>query len=298
MPNEPTDVWGQARIITPNTVPKYRSHARDMLMTRRGPYTWIAKPDAVENAFKMLQPSVRYALDDVVELPPLISRTVDVAMSGQQNKVYKKVADELTVMVRQQQITAVNAGAAMNKLLQIAGGWVYTQAPDFVRLDASERIATLIDLITSANQKVLVFVPYRHMIEGINGIFDRLQAGLQFDHCMVHGGTTDRDKFFHLFQNTDKYKVMLAHPGCIHHGLTLTAADTSIWYLPIASLDVYDQANARFRRVGQMHKQQLIHLQATPVEKRLYSLLQKKQKVQDKLLELLEEATARRDGSV
>ena len=298
MTNEPTDVWGQARIITPNTVPKYRSHARDMLMTRRGPYTWIAKPDAVENAFKMLQPSVRYALDDVVELPPLISRTVDVAMSGQQNKVYKKVADELTVMVRQQQITAVNAGAAMNKLLQIAGGWVYTQAPDFVRLDASERIATLIDLITSANQKVLVFVPYRHMIEGINGIFDRLQAGLQFDHCMVHGGTTDRDKFFHLFQNTDKYKVMLAHPGCIHHGLTLTAADTSIWYLPIASLDVYDQANARFRRVGQMHKQQLIHLQATPVEKRLYSLLQKKQKVQDKLLELLEEATARRDGSV
>ena len=87
MPNEPTDVWGQARIITPNTVPKYRSHARDILMTRKGTYIWVPKPDAVENAFKMLQPSVRYALDDVVELPPLISRVVDVPRSSQQNKV-------------------------------------------------------------------------------------------------------------------------------------------------------------------------------------------------------------------
>lgn len=298
MPNEPTDVWGQARIITPNTVPKYRSHARDMLMIRRGPYKWDPKPDAVDQAFKMLQPSVRYSLDDVVELPPLISRVVDVAMSPQQNKVYNKVAKELTTMVAQQQITAVNAGAAMNKLLQIAGGWVYTQAPNFVRLDASERIVTLIDLITSAEQKVLVFIPYRHMIEGVSGVFQRLEKTLQFDHCVVHGSTNNRDQIFNLFQNTDKYKVMLAHPGCVHHGLTLTAADTSIWYLPIPSLDIYDQANARFRRIGQGHKQQLIHLQATPIEKRLYSLLQKKQKVQDQLLQLLEEATARRDGGL
>lgn len=294
MPNEPTDVWGQARIITPNTVPKYRAHARDMLMVKKGPYTYVPKPDAVEQAFKMLQPSVRYSLDDVVELPPLISRTIDVSLSNQQKKVYDKVAKELTTMVAQHQITALNAGAAMNKLLQIGGGWVYTQAPSFVRLDASERVATLIDLITSAEQKVLVFIPYRHMIEGIAGVFDRIKPG--FEHCVVHGDTKDRDRIFNLFQNTDKFKTMLAHPGCIHHGLTLTSADTSIWYLPIASLDVYDQANARFRRVGQTHKQQLIHLQATPVEKKLYALLAKKQKVQDQLLQLLEDATARRDG--
>lgn len=296
MPNEPTDVWGQAKIITPNTVPTHRSHARDLLMFKRGPYKFEPKPDAVDKAFAMLQPSVRYSLDDVVELPPLISRTIGVPLSSQQKKVYDKVAEEFTTMVAQHQITAANAGAAMNKLLQIGGGWVYTQAPNFVRLDASERIATLMDLIASAERKVLVFVPYRHMIEGISGIFDRLKPG--FDHCMVHGNTKDRDQLFNLFQNTDKYKAMLAHPACIHHGLTLTAADTSIWYLPFASLDVYDQANARFRRVGQTHKQQLIHLQASPVEKKIYALLAKKQRVQEQLLQLLEEATARRDGVI
>lgn len=296
MPNEPTDVWAQAKIVTPNTVPKYQSHARDILMTKKGPYTWVPKPDAVEKAFKMLQPSVRYGLDDVTELPQLTSRVFDVDLSPQQKQVYEKVRTELATMVSGEQITALNAGAAMNKLLQIAGGWVYSKAPDFVRLDASPRVAGLIDLVQSAERKVLCAVPYRHAIEGLGAIFTRLKVG--FDFCMVHGNTTGRENLFHLFQNSDKFKLMLAHPGTVHHGLTLTAADTTIWYLPVPSLDIYDQFNARFRRIGQTHKQQLIHMQATPIEKKLYSLLAKKARVQDMLLQLVEDATARRDGSV
>jgi SNF2 family DNA or RNA helicase len=81
------------------------------------------------------------------------------------------------------------------------------------------------------------------------------------------------------------------HPQCVAHGVTLTAADTIIWYLPITSLDIYDQFNARFRRIGQTHKQQLLHLQATPVEKKIYRMLREHQKMQDMFLQLVEEAT-------
>jgi SNF2 family DNA or RNA helicase len=292
MPNEPPDVWAQAKIVTPGTAPGSKRDAQMLLMTRISNYIWKPKPNAIDTAFRMLQPSVRYALDDVVELPPMIPRLIDVDMSPQQSKLYDKVKKELVAMVADKQITALNAGAAMNKLLQIAGGWVYTKAPEFVRLDASPRIATLVDLIESAEQKVIVFIPYRHMIEGIGDVFDRLT--MKFDFCMVHGDTTNREQVFNLFQNTDKYKVMLAHPGCIHHGLTLTAADTCIWYMPITSLEVYDQANARIRRIGQQHKQQLLHLQATAVEKKIYALLRSKQKIQNQLLDMFEEATAKR----
>jgi len=294
MPNEPTDVWGQAQIVTPNTVPKYQSHARDLLMTRINPYIWKPRPNAVELAFQMLQPSVRYALDDVVELPEVISRNIDVDLTPQQKKVYDKVLKELTVMVADQQITVLNAGAAMNKLLQIAGGWVYSINPDFVRLDASNRLAALIDLIRSADQKVLVAVPYRHMIEGIGGVFDRLKVG--FDYCTVHGDTTDREAIFHQFQNSDKFHAMLAHPACVHHGLTLTRATRIIWYIPITSLDVYDQFNARITRIGQSHKQEILHLVGTPVERKIYHGLRTHQKLQEQLLGMIEEATqARRD---
>jgi SNF2 family DNA or RNA helicase len=293
MPNEPTDVWAQCQIVTPHTVPKFRTHARDMLMTRISNYIWKPKPDAVDTAFKWMQPSMRYALDDVVELPPLISRTIDVEMSADAKVVYHRVATAMQAMVKDKTITALNAGAAMNKLLQIAGGWVYTKNPEFVRVDPSPRIVALTDLIESAEHKIIVAIPYRHMIEGISKIF-RLateKGRADLDHCIVHGDVINRDEIFSAFQHTERYRIMLCHPGCVHHGLTLTAADMVIWYLPITSLDVYDQFNARFRRIGQAHKQQLMHLQATPVEKKIYRLLRSHQTMQETFLQLVETAT-------
>jgi SNF2 family DNA or RNA helicase len=94
-----------------------------------------------------------------------------------------------------------------------------------------------------------------------------------------------------LFQNTDKYRVIAAHPQCLAHGITLTAADTIIWFGPVTSLEIFDQANARIRRVGQKHKQQVLMLQSTPVEKKIYRMLRAKQLVQNKLLALFEEHT-------
>ena len=82
--------------------------------------------------------------------------------------------------------------------LQISGGWVYTQAPEFVRLDAGPRVGALIDLIEASSHKVIVCIPYRHMLEGINGIFERLKV--DFDWCMVHGDTKNRDELFNVFQ--------------------------------------------------------------------------------------------------
>lgn len=292
MPNQPTDVWAQCRILTPHTVPKYFRLARDMLMLNINQFKWLPKPDAVDTAFKMMQPSVRFSLDDVTEIPDGESRPVDVELSPEQENAYKKLVNEFKVMIDNKTINAVNAGAAMNKLLQVACGWVYTQAPDYVGLKPEPRIGALLDLINGAAHKVLVFVPYRHALAEIAKVLE--SEGI--DHAVVHGDTpqAERDRTFNAFQNTTKYKVLLAHPQCLAHGLTLTAASTIVWYAPIASLEIYSQANARIRRVGQKHRQQILHLQGTPVERKIYGLLRSKQRIQDQLLGLFEEATERR----
>lgn len=297
MPNAPTDVWAQARIITPHTVPKFFKHAEEMLMVRKSQYLLVPKPDAVERAFAMLQPSVRYSLDAVVELPEIIHRTVDVPLSKQQDDTYKKVARELQMMVGSEQITALNAAVAMGKLMQIAGGWVYSSSSEkVIALDNKDRVQTVVDLINQAPHKVLVFVPYRHAVEGLSAALDALPSGNKIEHALVHGETPqkERDHIFNLFQNTTKYKAILAHPACCAHGLTLTAADTIIWYLPTTSLEQYDQANARIRRVGQSHRQQIFHLQSTPVERKIYTALRGKARIQDDLLAMLQEATEQR----
>lgn len=291
MPNAPTDVWAQAKIVTPHTVPKFFNQAQQMLMNKIDQYRFVPKPDAVDTAFRMLQPSVRYDLDAVVELPEVVYRTIDVPLTPQQTATYAKLAKEFKVMIENKEVTAVNAAVVMGKLLQVSGGWVYSGPDTSIALDAKPRHETLVDLIEEAEHKVLVFVPFRHAIEGLTKVLDA--AGIE--HAVVHGQISGRDKIFNLFQNTTKFKVLLAHPQCLAHGLTLTAADTVIWYMPITSLEIYDQANARITRVGQKHRQQVLHLQSTQVEKKIYAMLRGKQKIQNALLDLLGEATAQRD---
>lgn len=287
MPNAPTDVWQQCQILTPETPPKYFREAQSILMFNCGQYRWEPKPNAIDTAYRWMQPSVRYTLDDVVELPPAVYRTIDVELSKQQTEVYRRVKSEMAAMVKEKVITAANAGVAMGKLLQIAGGWVYTTHPEYATLDAESRIATLIELVDQAANKVIVFAPYRHHLTGLSAYFDKAKI----EHAVVHGDTPKREEIFNLFQNTNKHRVLLGHPKCMHHGITLTAADTIIWWLPTASLDMYEQANARIRRYGQTRKQQFLHLQGTAVERHLYTLLTTKQQLQDQFLRLLEEST-------
>jgi SNF2 family DNA or RNA helicase len=299
IPTAPTDAWAQARIVTPHRVPKFFGRYREDLMTKITAFKFHPKPDAVEKAFATLQPSVRFTLDDVVELPELIERTVDVEMGPKQAKIYKALADQCYAAVLSQEITAANAGAVMMKLLQVSTGWVYAKDRTIVPLDNNKRIEALLDAIQATDRKVLVFAPFKHALAGISEALGRPAenglpaSGAGIEHAVVDGDTpaAQRGEIFNLFQNTQKYRVILAHPQCVAHGITLTAADTIIWFAPVTSLEIYDQANHRIRRVGQKHKQLVLHLQSTPVEKRIYKMLQGKQKVQNQLLKLFEEDT-------
>ena len=290
-PNAPTDIHHQVKIVTPGRGVKSFKTAKDQLMVQLSQYKWAPKAGANEVAFGWMQPAVRFPLDAVTELPDAITRPVHVELSTQQEKIYNTVKKDLIAQIRDKKITALNAGAAMGKLLQISGGWVYTQAPQFVRLDAGPRVGALIDLIEASPHKVIVCIPYRHMIEGINGVFGRIKV--DFDWCMVHGDTKDGDELINVWSHTDKYHALLAHPTCVSHGLNLTIADTVIWYIPITSYDTYEQLEKRIRRTGQKHKQYFLQMRATPIEERLYSLLRQKETGQNKLLALFEDDTER-----
>jgi SNF2 family DNA or RNA helicase len=289
MPRSPTDVWAQCQIVTPNTVPRYFSHFRDMVMAKLNEFKYVPKANAVEVAYSVMQPAVRFTIDDVQELPELAIQTRDVELGPNQAKVYKALASACHAAIGKSEITAANAGAVMNKLLQVATGWVYDKERTTVPLDGKDRLEALIETIDAAEQKVLVFVPFIHALDGISEALTK--EGIE--HAVVSGNTpiNQRSEIFNLFQNTGKYKVLLAHPQCLAHGITLTTANTIVWFAPVTSLETYEQANARIRRVGQKHKQLVLHLQSTPVERRIYKLLQNNQQVQDSFLDMFADAT-------
>lgn len=289
IPRAPTDVFGQAKILTPNTVPKYFGRLRDDLMLKVSDFIWKPKNDAAERAFACLQPAVRYSIDDVVELPDLVERTVEVGMGVQQLTVYKHLAKDCYAKLQAGEITAANAGVVMMKLLQVATGWVYMRDRAVATLDNEQRLDQFISDIDNSNRKVLAFVPFKHALAGLSGILNEEKI----DHACVSGDTPagERAMTFNMFQSTERYKVLLAHPQCLAHGITLTAADTIIWFGPVTSLEIFEQANARIRRVGQKHKQLVLKYQGTPVEKKIYGMLAAHQQIQNRLLELFEDAS-------
>lgn len=293
MPHRPTDVYYQCKVITPNTVPKYFSWFEGELMYKLQNTAFaklFPKPDAIDRAYAVMQPAVRFTIDEVQELPPCVERFVDVDMGKQQEKIYKAMVNHCQAAAANGElITAANAGAAMNKLLQISLGWVYaTQSGNAIPLDNKLRIEALMDAVESTDRKVLVFVPFKHALAGISDAF----AKEKIDHAVVSGDTSDRErnKIFHLFQNTDKYKVLEAHPQCLAHGITLTAADTIVWFGPPLSNEIYDQANHRIKRVGQRHKQQIIHLQSTAVERKVYKMLRAQADIQANFLKMFSDS--------
>jgi SNF2 family DNA or RNA helicase len=298
MPNQVTDVWGQAKIITPHRIPKFFTHAKTQLMRQIDQYTWIPKEGAIETAYSWMQPNVRYSLDDVMELPQAVYRTINVELTPVQAEHYRELSTEYAIMVENQQVTAANAAVLLGKLLQLGAGYVYTtpSVPDdvdikgqYVKIDASPREEMLLEIIDEAAQKLIVFAPWVHLIKNLSALMTHRKDPI--DHAVIYGDTTHRERIFNDFQNTPKYKVLLAHPQVMAHGLTLTAATTILWYSPHVSLEIYEQANARIYRPTQVHKTQFLHFKATPVEGHVYSLLRRKQRLQDSFLALLKDAT-------
>ena len=108
---------------------------------------------------------------------------------------------------------------------------------------------------------------------------------------LIHGDVTARERanIISRFQTADEPRVLVIQPQAAAHGVTLTAANTVVWWGPTSSLEVYAQANARVHRSGQDQKCTVVQLQGSNVEKRVYTLLDNRINVHTKMIDLYNE---------
>jgi len=132
----------------------------------------------------------------------------------------------------------------------------------------------VLEVIEEATHKVLVFIPFTHTISLLEDFLTK--NGVT---CEIINGSVPvakRTDIFKRFQETDQTKVLLIQPQAAAHGVTLTAANVVIWYAPVTSIDTYLQANARVHRQGQANPTTVVHIEGSPVETKLYKMLQEK----------------------
>jgi len=280
----PVDAYGLAKLINPKGVSPYFSHFKGDVMYQVSKYNWVPRPEAKAIVHKALQPAIRFEKAQCLDLPPVTYIDREAPLTAQQRKYYEQLRKDMLIETEGEEITALNAAAKINKLLQISGGAVYTSTREVIEFDVANRLSAVKEVIDETSNKVLIFVPFSHTIE----LLQRYLTTNKIKSEVINGDVpvSRRNELVQRFQSKPDPKVLIIQPQAASHGLTLTAADTIIWYAPVASVETYLQANARIDRPGQKNNMTVVHIHGSKIEQNLYKLLRSNMRNHKDLIDL------------
>lgn len=268
----PEDAFGLAKLVCPQRVPLFKTAWRDRVMYKLTKFKWVAKPNAKELVFDALQPAIRFKKSDCLDLPPVVTETRFVEMTAQQKRYYNLLKEQALVRTAGETITAINAAAEVSKLLQISAGAAYSDNSEVVEFDATPRMNVLEEVLRETDRKVIVFALFRSSISAIVSFLNK--KGIETDE--IHGDVkpSKRGEIINRFQTQPQPRILVMQPQATAHGITLTAADTVVFFGPLMSVEQYTQAIARSDRKGQTSdKVTVVHIQSSPIEEKMFKAL-------------------------
>lgn len=268
----PVDAYGLAKLVCPANVPRFYTAWREKVMLKVTQFKWHPRPESKRMVHEALQPAIRFTKAECLDLPPVITETREVPMSPQQSKYYKQLKEQMLVKAAGETISAVNAGVMVSKLLQISAGAVYSENSEVVEFDSAPRLSVLREVIEETDRKVIIFAMFRSCIDTI--VADLEKHGIKT--AQIHGDVSAarRGAIINDFQSSEEVRALVMQPQATAHGITLTAADTVIFYGPLMSVEMYIQCIARADRKGQTSGSvRVIHIQSSPIEQKLFKAM-------------------------
>jgi SNF2 family DNA or RNA helicase len=280
-PNGYMDLWSQVYLLDRGerlgkTITEFRRRYFNTLY-RHGYNEYELREGAkeeIDEALKDLCISMKAKDYLNLEEPLYINRVAK--LSEKEYKMYKTMERDAVLELEDEDITALNAAAVTNKLLQLANGAVYTEDRKVIKIH-DKKIDILEELIEEANgEPVLVFYNFQHDK-------DRILEKFKKDARVLDTEKDIKD------WNNKKIKILLAHPAGAGHGLNLQdGGSIIIWFGLNWSLELYQQANARLARQGQKETVRIYHIiSENTVDERVLEVLKGKNLKQEELLRKL-----------
>lgn len=182
--------------------------------------------------------------EDYLTLPDLIFEDIPVALDPKAKKAYTKMAEDAVLeLTKETEITALNAAALENKLLQLANGAVYDAAHQTHVIHDCKLEAFLELLEALDGEHALVFYSFQSDRDRI--LDATFRAGYQRVRTLL--APADMDAW-----NRGEVDILLAHPASTAYGLNLQQGGRHIiWYGLTWNYEQYVQSNARLHRQGQ-----------------------------------------------
>lgn len=205
----------------------------------------------------------RVTKEECLDLPEQIFETRKLQFSDKEMKLYKQIKEQsFAELENGGQITAATVLTKMLRLQQLTGGFLIkdeadkpTQVSD-VKINALEDIID--DYVIETGKKLVVFARFRAELD----LIEKLLKKKKLQYGMIYGDIKldDRGDIVKDFQTNPDTKVILLQIDTAGLGITLTAADTCVYYSVNWNYAAYSQSLARIHRIGQVNRCTYIHL--------------------------------------
>ena len=204
---------------------------------------------------KVRQNSFVITKEECLDLPEKIFQVIPVTLTSKSKKLYNEMAEKLVAEIEEGKIsTAPIVLVKLLRLSQITGGFIKDLEGDIYDI-GSEKLDICTELVEDRvgdGHKVVVFARFRHEISRVAEELSKV--GIE---SLVLTGSVkpiDRDDLIDQFQSPEGPPVFISQIQAGSLGITLTAANTAIFYSRDYSLGNYLQAVDRLHRIGQTSK--------------------------------------------
>lgn len=284
-PNGYIDLWSQIFLLDQGErLGKFKTHFIDRFFTVDPKTVYSGYPKQIPRDFSLEAIQgligdicISMKSEDYLELPGRVHRIINVHLSDVEMQAYEEFEkSQIMLLPEGEAISVANAAALRGKLVQFANGAIYDENRAYhVVHDA--KLDMLEELVDVATSPVLIFYRFKHDL-------DRMQKRLKSYAPRLLTSEKDKNDW-----NEGKIKVLLAHPASAGHGLNLQKGGNNvIWFGDPDSLELYQQANARLDRQGQV-KQVIIQHMATvgTIDEAIAQALIGKADVQEALMQAI-----------
>ena len=174
---------------------------------------------------------------------------------------YNDMVRDSMLQLGEGDVTATNVLTRLLRLSQLTGGFLCQDNSDRPVSVSTAKLAALSDIVDSAaedGKKLVIIARFLPEIDAIRRMLEKKKIG----YSVVSGEIRDRDEQVRRFQTDPDTTVFVGQIATAGLGITLTAADTMVFYSLDYSMSNFEQAKARIHRVGQRNPCTYIYLVA------------------------------------
>jgi len=196
--------------------------------------------------------SARILKRDCLDLPDKIYMTRTVDLSDEQVSVYNQMKELALAQVQSGELaTTASILTQLMRLQQIVCGHLRTDDGEIRELKNS-RLSALMEILEEVQGKAIIWATWTHDIQAIAAA---LRDRFGEDSVATYYGETpqeDRQEIVNRFQQEDSdLRFFVGQPKTGGYGITLTAADTMVYYSNSYDLEIRLQSEDRAHRIGQ-----------------------------------------------